>query len=240
LILKQYYLACLAHASYLIADEAAGQAAVIDPQRDVEQYLEDAHRLSCRIGHVFLTHFHADFIAGHLELRDQTGAEIHLGARASAEYQFTPMGDGAEVNLGAVRLAVIETPGHSPESISLLVYDTEEDDETPYAVLTGDTLFIGDVGRPDLCASLGWGAEELASLLYDSVHEKLAALSRGRFTELVTSDQPEGPPYFSYDAQLNTREHLTLDASLERQLKPLSLDEVLELVDREAQTVGLA
>ena len=278
MFLKQYYLACLAHASYLVADEATGQAAVVDPQRDVEQYLDDARRVGCRIGHVFLTHFHADFIAGHLELRDRTGAEIHLGARASAEYQFTPMEDGAEVSLGAVRLAVLETPGHSPESISILVYDTEQDDETPYAVLTGDTLFIGDVGRPDLRASLGWGAEELASLLYDSVHGKLAPLpddtlvypahgagslcgkqlssetvstigiqrdynyalrpmSRERFIDLVTSDQPDAPAYFSYDAQLNTRERLTLDASLEQHLKPLGLDELLALVDRDGQVL---
>ena len=101
MILKQYYLSCLAHASYLIADEASGQAAVVDPQRDVEQYLEDARRLGCRIAHVFLTHFHADFLAGHLELRDRTQATIHLGSRAVAEYPFTPMRDGDEVAFGA-------------------------------------------------------------------------------------------------------------------------------------------
>ena len=89
MILKQYYLGCLAHASYLVADEDSGAAAVVDPQRDVAQYLEDAERLSCRIDHVFLTHFHADFVAGHLELRDLMGAEIHLGARAKADYEFT-------------------------------------------------------------------------------------------------------------------------------------------------------
>ena len=125
MILKQYYLGCLAHASYLIADRVGGQAAVIDPQRDIEQYLADAERLGCEIRHVFLTHLHADFIAGHLELRDRVDASIHLGAQASAEYPFTPMADGDELKLGQVRLSVLETPGHSPESVSILVFDPE-------------------------------------------------------------------------------------------------------------------
>jgi hypothetical protein len=112
--LKQYYLGCLAHASYLIADEDSGAAAVVDPQRDIEQYLSDAERVGCRIRHVFLTHFHADFLAGHLELRDREGSTIHLGARASAEYRFMPMADGAAVDLGSVRLVVLETPDYSP------------------------------------------------------------------------------------------------------------------------------
>jgi glyoxylase-like metal-dependent hydrolase (beta-lactamase superfamily II)/rhodanese-related sulfurtransferase len=178
MVLKQYYLGCLAHASYLVADETAGVAAVIDPQRDVDQYIDDARRLGCRIGHVFLTHFHADFVAGHLELREREGARIHLGARASAQYEFEPMADGGALRLGGVRLEVLETPGHSPESISILVYDlgSTAGTERPHAVLTGDTLFIGDVGRPDLRASLGWSAEELGALLYDSLHRKLMPL----------------------------------------------------------------
>jgi glyoxylase-like metal-dependent hydrolase (beta-lactamase superfamily II)/rhodanese-related sulfurtransferase len=176
MILKQYYLGCLAHASYLIADPHSGEAAVVDPQRDIEQYLDDAGQLGCRIEHVFLTHFHADFIAGHLELRDREQATIHLGARAVAEYPFTPMRDGDEAHVGRVRLVVLETPGHSPESISILVHDPEKRREAPYAVLTGDTLFIGDVGRPDLRTSQGWSAEQLASMLYDSLHQKLLAL----------------------------------------------------------------
>src|SRR6516164_2742641 len=139
-ILKQYYLGCLAHASYLIANRVGGTAAVIDPQRDVEQYLADADELGLEIRHVFLTHMHADFIAGHLELHDRTGATIHLGAEASAEYEFTPMADGDEVRLGDVRLSVLQTPGHSPESISILVFDPDFSDRVPYAVLTGDTL----------------------------------------------------------------------------------------------------
>jgi hydroxyacylglutathione hydrolase len=176
LILRQYYLGCLAHASYLVADERSRVAAVVDPQRDVDEYVEDAHRLGCRIGHVFLTHFHADFIAGHLELRDREGARIYLGGRADAEYEFTPLRDGEGLALGRVRLEVLETPGHSPESISILVYDLEADTEHPHAVLSGDTLFIGDVGRPDLRASVGWSAQVLGGMLYDSLHSKLLAL----------------------------------------------------------------
>jgi glyoxylase-like metal-dependent hydrolase (beta-lactamase superfamily II)/rhodanese-related sulfurtransferase len=149
---------------------------VVDPQRDVEQYLDDAAALGCRIDHVFLTHFHADFVAGHLELRERAGATIRLGARAKAEYPFDAMEDGDGVQLGAVRLTVLETPGHSPESISILVYDPAHGMDEPFAVLTGDTLFIGDVGRPDLRGDLGWSAEKLASLLYDSLHDKLARL----------------------------------------------------------------
>jgi hydroxyacylglutathione hydrolase len=176
MILEQHYLGCLAHASYLVGDERAGVAAVVDPQRDVERYLEAAEQAGCRIAHVFLTHLHADFVAGHLELRERTGAEIHLGARAHAAYEFTAMADGASTQLGDVRLEVMETPGHSPESISILVFDPEHSEIDPYAVLTGDTLFIGDVGRPDLRAALGYSAEELGAMLYDSVHHKLARL----------------------------------------------------------------
>ena len=276
MILKQYYLGCLAHASYLVADEGSHQAAVVDPQRDVQQYLDDAERVGCRVAHVFLTHFHADFVAGHLELRELAGAEIHLGSRARAEYPFAPMADGDTVEMGEVRLEVLETPGHSPESISILVYDLERDDTEAYAVLTGDTLFIGDVGRPDLRASLGWSADELGSMLYDSIHHKLARLpdatlvypahgagslcgkhlstdtvstigvqraynyamqplSRERFIEIVTADQPDAPAYFTYDAVLNTLERPTLDQELQRELNSLSLEQALALVGEGAQ-----
>ncbi len=155
MIFKQYYLGCLAHASYLIADENTRTAVVVDPQRDIDQYMEDARRQDLEIRHVFLTHFHADFLAGHLELRDRARAGIHLGARAQAEYRFTPMKDGDVLEIGAVHLEVLETPGHTPESISILVFDLKKDRDKPDAVLTGDTLFVGDVGRPDLRAALG-------------------------------------------------------------------------------------
>jgi hydroxyacylglutathione hydrolase len=176
MILKQHYLGCLAHASYLIADEESGSAAVVDPQRDVDAYLAEAQELGCTVEHVILTHLHADFLAGHLELRARAGARIYLGARATADYEFTPLADGDVVELGRVRLQALETPGHSPESISILVYDDAADPDHPHAVLTGDTLFIGDVGRPDLRASLGWSAEELGGLLYESVTSKLLPL----------------------------------------------------------------
>ncbi len=176
MILKQYYLGCLAHASYLLGDEATSTAVVVDPQRDIQQYLADAAALGLEIRHVFLTHFHADFIAGHLELRDQCGAAIHLGRRAEAEYAFVPMSDGDSLEFPGLRLQVLETPGHTIESISLLVFDRAKSDAQPYAVLTGDTLFIGDVGRPDLRASLGWTAQELGAHLYDSLHTKLLPL----------------------------------------------------------------
>jgi glyoxylase-like metal-dependent hydrolase (beta-lactamase superfamily II)/rhodanese-related sulfurtransferase len=176
MFLKQYYLACLSHASYLIADETTKTAVVVDPQRDIDHYLADAAARGLAIRHVFLTHFHADFVAGHLELAQKTGATIRLGAKAKADYPFTPMSEGQAVEFGSVRIAVLETPGHTPEGISLLVYDLAQSREKPQAVLTGDTLFIGDVGRPDLMASIGITAEELAGMLYDSLHQKLLKL----------------------------------------------------------------
>ncbi len=176
MIFKQFYLQCLAHASYIIGDEQTATAVVVDPQRDIDQYISFAGEHSLTIKHVFLTHLHADFVAGHLELRDRVGATIHLGAAAKAGYAFTPMHDGNTLEFGRVRLKVLETPGHTPESISIVVYDLSVSDKTPHAVLTGDTLFIGDVGRPDLRAALGWTATELGGLLYDSVHNKLLPL----------------------------------------------------------------
>jgi glyoxylase-like metal-dependent hydrolase (beta-lactamase superfamily II)/rhodanese-related sulfurtransferase len=175
-ILKQFYLNCLAHASYLIGDEHSHTAAVVDPQRDVDQYLAFAAEHGLRIEHVFLTHLHADFIAGHLELRDRVGAKIYLGAAAKAEYAFVPLHDRDIVELGRVRLQALETPGHTPESISIVVYDLERGATEPHAVLTGDTLFVGDVGRPDLRVALGWSANDLGGLLYESLRNKLMTL----------------------------------------------------------------
>jgi hydroxyacylglutathione hydrolase len=176
MILKQYYLGCLAHASYLLGDEATATAIIVDPQRDIQQYVADTEKLGLHIRHVFLTHFHADFIAGHLELRDRCGATIYLGARAKADYPFVPMADGDTLDFPTLRLQVLETPGHTFESISILVFDLQKDPTNLHAVLTGDTLFIGDVGRPDLRASLGWTANDLGAHLYDSLHNKLLPL----------------------------------------------------------------
>src|SRR5262245_27166380 len=176
MILKQFYLNCLAHASYLVGDEHMRTAAVVDPQRDVDRYLAFAAEHDLRIEHVLLTHFHADFVAGHLSLRDRLGAAIYLGATARAEYPFTPLHNGDVVDLGRVRLQALETPGHTAESISLVVFDRDRSATEPQAVLTGDTLFVGDVGRPDLRVALGWSASDLGALLYDSLHDKLLTL----------------------------------------------------------------
>ena len=176
MIFKQFYLPCLAHASYVVGDETTGTAVVVDPQRDTDQYLAFASEHGLKIKDVFLTHLHADFVAGHLELRDRAGATIHLGAAAKAGYSFTPAHDGDTLEFGKVRLRILETPGHTPESISILVYDLKKNSAEPQAILTGDTLFIGDVGRPDLRAALGWSATDLGGMLFDSLHTKLLAL----------------------------------------------------------------
>jgi hydroxyacylglutathione hydrolase len=180
-LLQQFYLGCLAHASYLIADENTRVAAVVDPQRDIDRYLAFADERRLQIKHVFLTHFHADFVAGHLELRDRLGATIYLGRRAKAEYAFVPVGDGDVIEFGTVRLAILETPGHTVESISIVVYDLAVSATEPHGVLTGDTLFVGDVGRPDLRAALGWSAKDLGSMLYDSLHTKMLTLPDATF-----------------------------------------------------------
>ena len=280
MILKQYYLGCLAHASYLLGDEASSTAVIVDPQRDIQQYLADAESLGLQIRHVFLSHFHADFVAGHLELRDRCGATIHLGACAEAEYAFVRMKNGDSLDFPGMRLQVLETPGHTIESISILVFDLQKDPAKPHAVLTGDTLFIGDVGRPDLRASLGWTANDLGAHLYDSLHNRLLALpdetlvypahgagslcgkqlssdtvsslgdqrrlnyalqpmSKEEFIRLVTADQPDAPPYFTYDAVLNTRERVTLDKNLEQTHNPIDLDEVLRMGDAGAQILDI-
>lgn len=171
MFLKQYYLGCLAHASYLIADERTKQAIVVDPQRDIGQYLRDAAGGGYTIKYVVLTHFHADFLAGHIELRNRAGAQVAMGNRAQAEFEFLALKENDELDLGDVRIRILETPGHTPEGISLLVFDLAKNGTIPQAVLTGDTLFIGDVGRPDLLASIGVTADELAEMLYHSLHK---------------------------------------------------------------------
>jgi glyoxylase-like metal-dependent hydrolase (beta-lactamase superfamily II)/rhodanese-related sulfurtransferase len=178
---RQYYLSCLSHASYLIGDTASGTAVVVDPQRDVSHYLADAAEHGLRITKVIETHFHADFLSGHLELARETGATIVYGAAAAGRTEFAieALGDGTVLRLGdpadGVSLTLLETPGHTPESICVVVREHAADD-VPYAVLTGDTLFIGDVGRPDLLAAVGFTADDLARQLYHSLHHKLLTL----------------------------------------------------------------
>jgi glyoxylase-like metal-dependent hydrolase (beta-lactamase superfamily II)/rhodanese-related sulfurtransferase len=279
MILKQYYLACLAHASYLIADERTKQAIVVDPQRDIEQYLVDAKEGGFTISHVVLTHFHADFLAGHIELRNRAGARIVMGERAQAEFDHRAVKDGDILELGDVRVKVLETPGHTPEGISLLVYDLTRSVTDPHAVLTGDTLFIGDVGRPDLLASIGVTADELAGMLYQSLGKlrglpdatlvypahgagsmcgknlsketvstigeqkkfnyALQPMSFEDFKALVTSDQPEAPDYFVYDAIKNRQERPDLEATLQKSMLPLSVEDVVRLKNQGAELVDV-
>ena len=169
---EQFYLGCLAQASYLIGSN--GEAAIVDPRRDVDVYIDAAKARGLQIRHVIETHLHADFVSGHRELAEKTGARIYFGAKAGAKFSHVPVKDGDEIRMGKVKLKFLETPGHTPESVSIVVTD-EEKSEVPEAVLTGDTLFIGDVGRPDLLGSKAT-PEELASKLYDSLHEKLLQL----------------------------------------------------------------
>ncbi|MGK4580371.1 MBL fold metallo-hydrolase [Kitasatospora sp. HPMI-4] len=171
----QYYLDCLSQASYMIADESTGKAVVVDPRRDISEYLADAQARGFTVEAVINTHFHADFVAGHLEMAARTGAWIGYGQQAETEYPIRHLADGERISLGEVTLQIIETPGHTPESISVLVYEHAAD-EVPYGVLTGDALFIGDVGRPDLLASAGVTAEELGRMLHHSVQHKLTGL----------------------------------------------------------------
>jgi glyoxylase-like metal-dependent hydrolase (beta-lactamase superfamily II)/rhodanese-related sulfurtransferase len=277
---KQCYLGCLSHASYLITDDKTKTAAVVDPQRDIEQYVEDAAAGGYQIKHVLLTHFHADFLAGHIELRNRAGAKIYLGNRAVAEFDFVKTNDGDRIEFGDVRLEILETPGHTPEGISILVFDLGRDAKRPYAVLTGDALFIGDVGRPDLMASIGVTADELADMLYDSITNKLVRLpdetlvypahgagsmcgknlsketvstigeqkkfnyalqpmSRDEFKRMVTKDQPEAPAYFVHDAIRNRQERPSLEHTLEKSLKALTLEDVLRLRNQEAQLLDV-
>ena len=171
---KQFYLGCLAHASYLIGSE--GEAAVVDPQRDVDQYIEEAAAQNLQIKYVIETHLHADFVSGHRELAARTGAEIVFGALAGATFPHRAVSDGDEIKMGKVVLQIMETPGHTPESISVLVSDAEVPNQ-PGKVLTGDTLFVGDVGRPDLAGGKGYTPPMMAAMMYDTLHGKLLKLA---------------------------------------------------------------
>jgi hydroxyacylglutathione hydrolase len=176
---EQFYLTCLAHASYMIGSD--GEAAVVDPQRDVDIYLKAAEEANLTIRHIFETHLHADFVSGHKELAERTGARICIGEEAHASFPHVALQDGSEIRVGRIRVRALKTPGHTPESICLLLIDEEIDEKSParkagqpWAVLTGDTLFIGDVGRPDLSPT--HTPQQLAGMLYDSLYRKLMSL----------------------------------------------------------------
>src|SRR4030095_4335866 len=170
---QQFYLSCLAHASYFIGSE--GEAAVVDPRRDIDIYIDEAGQHGFKIKYVIETHLHADFVSGHRELAARTGARVIFGAAAPAKFDFMPVRDADEIRIGKVTLRFIETPGHTPESISILIFDNAESTTVPFGVLTGDVLFIGDCGGPDLLGSR-MSAAELAGMLYDSLHNKLLTL----------------------------------------------------------------
>ena len=169
---EQFYLNCLAHASYLIG--SGGIAAIVDPQRDIEIYLKAAEEHGLKIAHIFETHLHADFVSGHKELAQRTGAKIYIGERAGAKFPHVALRDGFSLQFGEVEIRALETPGHTPESTCLVIVDREKSADQAWAVLTGDTLFIGDVGRPDLAE--GYTPQQLAGALYDSLHQKLLTL----------------------------------------------------------------
>ncbi len=175
MLFHQFYLGCLAHASYLIA--SGDEAIVVDPQRDVDEYIEFAQARGLKIRHVLETHLHADFVSGHAELARRTGATIYMGHRAGATFPHVAVQDGDELKVGDLLLRFLETPGHTPESISILVKD-QGDADAPMKLLTGDTLFIGEVGRPDLVGSKGYTAEQMATMLYESLREKIMVLPR--------------------------------------------------------------
>jgi glyoxylase-like metal-dependent hydrolase (beta-lactamase superfamily II)/rhodanese-related sulfurtransferase len=238
MIFEQFYLGCLAHASYLVGD--GGECAIVDPQRDVDHYLDAAARLGCTIKYVIETHLHADFVSGHRELAARSGATIVFGANANAAFDHLAVHDGDTLRVGSVELRAMETPGHTPESISWVVVENG----APRKVLTGDTLFIGDVGRPDLAGGRGFTPQQMAAALYDSIHGKLLMLpddvevwpahgagsacgkniskersstigiqrntnwalqrmTKDEFVNILTSEMPPAPPYFSRDAEIN-------------------------------------
>jgi rhodanese-related sulfurtransferase/glyoxylase-like metal-dependent hydrolase (beta-lactamase superfamily II) len=226
-IFEQYYLECLSHASYLIGDEASGRAVVVDPQRDVDGYLADADAAGLTIERVIETHLHADFLSGHLELAARTGAVISYGDAATVGFPSEPLHDGQRLSLGDVTLEILSTPGHTPESICVVVFE-HADDAVPYGVLTGDTLFVGDVGRPDLLASAGSGltADVLGRKLYHSLHDRLLRLPD------ATRVFPAHGAGSSCGKQLSSETSSTIrdQRTLNYALTPMSEDEFVAVV----------
>lgn len=179
MLIEQFYLGCLSQASYLVADEDSGRAVVVDPRRDVDECVQTAERLGVTIELVILTHVHADFVPGHTELAAATGADVAMGADAPVDFPVRRLADGERICLGIGRrgvvIEVLATPGHTPESVTLAAYE-HGDDPAPAALLTGDTLFIGDVGRPDLLGAQGRTPEHMAQDLYRSLHGRILPL----------------------------------------------------------------
>lgn len=226
---KQFYLGCLAHASYLIGSH--GEAAVVDPQRDVDEYLNEAETMGLKIKYVIETHLHADFVSGHRELAARTGAEIVFSGHAGATFPHRPVREGDEITIGNVVLRIIETPGHTPESVSVLVIDTEVSTQ-PQKVLTGDTLFIGDVGRPDLAGGKGYTPQMMAGMMYDSLHQKLLQLS----------DEVEVYPAHGAGSMCGRNISKQTSSTIGEQrkynyaLKPMSKDEFIRMMTSELPT----
>ena len=167
---KQFYLGCLSHASYYVG--SGNEAAVIDPQRDVQQYIDEANANGQAIKYIIETHSHADFVSGHIELSSKTGAQIVYGSRAETAFPTLKVTDGDQLSVGDVTFEFLETPGHTPEGITIVARD-HSDPAAPAKMFTGDTLFCGDVGRPDLIGSKGFTSEQMGAMLYDSLHEKI-------------------------------------------------------------------
>ena len=225
---RQYYLGCLSHASYLVGDTSTGRAVVVDPQRDIDEYLRDAEANGLRIERVIETHFHADFLSGHLELAEATGRRHLLrrgGRRTGRVRRSSPSPTDSDLSLGEVELEIRATPGHTPESISIVVRE-HAGDTVPYGVLTGDTLFIGDVGRPDLLVSIGHTAEELGCMLYHSLHEQLLTLPD------ATRVYPAHGAGSACGKNLSTETESTIGAerATNYALQPMSEDEFVQVV----------
>nr|MBA3303356.1 MBL fold metallo-hydrolase [Acidimicrobiia bacterium] len=225
MIFTQHYLACLSHASYVVGDETTGRAVVVDPRRDIGAYLEEAAAEGLTIERVIETHVHADFLSGHLELAARTGAVISYGSGADVEFPIEPLHDGQRLSLGDVTFEILATPGHTPESICIVVYEHEGDD-VPYGVLTGDTLFVGDVGRPDLLASADLSADELARRLYHSLRDKVLVLPD------ATRVFPAHGAGSSCGKQLSSETSSTLgeQRQVNYALQPMSEDEFVAVV----------
>ncbi len=168
MIVEQLYTKCLAEAAYYI--ESNGEVAIIDPMRETDQYVEIAKNNGAKIKYIFETHFHADFVSGHVDLAKKTGAAIVYGPTAETGFDSIIATDGQEFKIGAITIRLIHTPGHTPESSTYLLIDEEGNEN---ALFTGDTLFLGDVGRPDLAIKSDLTREDLAGMLFDSLRNKL-------------------------------------------------------------------